>query len=116
AKDLAITATDSIVDTTTAGIEGQYALTSRWQTRMSLTFGDTRFLGDSGRVPISAGPPVVLGAQRHDDYLTFSWSMNYTLNQHLQTSLTYSWFKNWSTTPIADFTRSSVSLNLSTNW
>jgi hypothetical protein len=115
-KDLAITATDAMVDTTTAGIDGQYAFTSHWQTHLGSTFGDTRFLGDNGRVVISAGPPTVFGPQRHDDYVTWSWSLNYARNQHLNSSLTYSWFRNWSTTSFGDFTRSSWTLNMSTRW
>ena len=116
AKDFSTTATDSSVDTTTLSLDLQYAFSSRISTSSSVSFGDSRFLGESGRVVISAGPPLVLGAQRHDSYLNYTGSLNYTMNEHLRAALSYSWFKNWSTTSYADFVRSAWSLTVSSRW
>ncbi len=116
AKDLAITATESYVDTTSATFDSRYTFNSRWSTSGSVTLGDTRFLGESGRIVIAPGPPPELGRNRHDNYITWSWSMQYSINQHLQSSLSYSWFKNWSTLAYADFVRSNWSLSLSSSW
>jgi hypothetical protein len=116
AKDFATTATDSIVDSTTFSLEAQYAYSSHWGLLISSSFGDSAFLGEGGRVIISLGPPLELGKQRHDNYLTWSAVLNYSLNEHFKAGLTYSWFKQWSTFSYADFVRSSWALNFSTTW
>lgn len=116
AKDFSTTATDSSVDTTTAGLELQYAYSSHWSMNASAGWGDTVFLGESGRVVISAGPPPLLGAHRHDNYLTWGGTLGYSLNEHLRTSLNYTWFKNWSTISYGDFLRSSWSVSMSSRW
>lgn len=116
AKDFAITATDSSVDTTTVALDAQYAHNSHWSLTGSLAYGDTAFLGDGGRIILLPGPPIVFGPQRHDDYLSASASLNYSMSEHLKAALTYAWFKNWSTVSFADFVRSSWTLTLSTRW
>ncbi len=131
AKDLSITATDSIVDTTTATIDTQYAYNSHLSFTAAATFGDSRFLGESGRVIVTGGTPAVfdmagtmispafpavLGAQRHDNYFTWSANLGYSLNEHFKASLGYSWFQNWSTIEFADFVRSSWTLTMSSRW
>ncbi len=116
AKDFATTATDAVVDTTTATLALQYAYSSHWNLTTGVDFGDTKFLGDGGRVVLLPGPPPVLGAHRHDNFLSWDASVGYSLNEHLKTSLTYSWFKNWSTLSFADFVRSSWSFSASTRW
>ncbi|MSU48331.1 MAG: hypothetical protein EXS37_04435 [Opitutus sp.] len=115
-KDLSITATDAFVDTTNASLNWQYAYNSHWNATATLAFGDSRFLGDGGRVVLNPGPPAVLGARRHDDFITWSASINYSMNEHFKASLTYSWFKNWSTIAFGDFVRSSWSLSGSSRW
>jgi hypothetical protein len=116
AKDFATTASDSSVDSTTLTLDTQYAYNSHWSLTGSAGFGDNAFLGEGGRVVVSAGPPIVRGARRHDNYLMANVSLNYSLNEHFKASLAYAWFKNWSTLSYADFTRSSFTLTLSTRW
>lgn len=116
AKDFSTTATDSMVDTTTVSVEAQYAYSSHWALAATSSFGDSQYLGESGRVVIALGPPLELGKQRHDNYVTWSVALSYSLNEHFKAGLNYSWFKNWSTLSFADFVRSSWSLNLSTTW
>ncbi len=130
-KDLAITATDSFVDTTTASIDTQYAYNSHLSFTASATFGDSKFLGESGRIVLTGATPAVfdfdgtllvpafpavLGKNRHDNYFTWSANLGYSLNEHFKAMLTYSWFKNWSTIEFADFVRSSWTLSLSSRW
>jgi hypothetical protein len=115
-KDISTTATDSIVDTTNASLVLQRAFTSRWNGKVGVDFGDTRFLGDSGRVLVSAGPPPQYGPNRHDNYLSAHAMIAYTLNDHLKMSLSYTWFQNWSTLAYADFVRSSWGFTASTRW
>ena len=116
AKDFSTTATDTSVDTSTASLDFQYAYSSHWSFTSNGTFGDTRFIGDSGRLVIDLGPPLLLGPSRHDNFLTFTASANYSLNEHLKIAITYLWFKNWSNSSYADFVRSSYSLNVSSRW
>jgi hypothetical protein len=81
-----------------------------------VSFGDTQFLGESGRVVLALGTPPILGPQRHDNYLHYSAGINYSLNEHLKAALTYSWFQNWSTYSYADFVRSTWAVSMSTRW
>lgn len=115
-KDFSTTATDSIVDSTNASLSLQYAYSSRWNASTGVDFGDSRFLGQGGRILLQAGPPPVFGPNRHDNFLSWDTSLNYSMNEHLKAGLTYSWFKNWSTVSFADFVRSSWTVTASTRW
>jgi hypothetical protein len=115
-KDFSVTANEQSVDTTTAAIDYQFAYNSHWSFNASVSGGDSRFLGDSGRVVVSLGPPPVLGPARHDDFLTASASINYSLNEHLKVAASYVWFKNWSNSSFAEFVRTGYNLNLSSRW
>lgn len=115
-KDFSTTATDSMVDTTNASLGVEYAYSSRLSAGLHLSGGDSRFLGDGGRVLITAGPPPVRGPNRHDNFLSWEASLGYALHQHLKLSTSYSWFQNWSTVGFADFVRSSWSFSASSRW
>jgi hypothetical protein len=116
AKDFSTTATDASVDTTSVNLDGQYAYSSHLSFGGSVSFGDSQYLGENGRVVINAGPPPLLGPQRHDNYLNWTGSLNYSLNDHLRAAFSYSWFQNWSTASFGDFVRSAWTLTVSTNW
>lgn len=115
-KDFSTTAVDSSVDVLSASLDAQYALSSRWSLSTAISFGDSRFLGDAGRIVLDFGPPVVLGPNRHDNFVSWTASAGYSLNEHLKMGLTYLWFKNWSTISFADFVRESWSFNVSSRW
>lgn len=115
-KDFSTTATESFVDTLTASLDAQYAHSSKWSASAGVSYGDSRFLGESGRVVISLGPPLELGPQRHDSFLSWNAALNYSMNEHLKVSVAYTWFRNWSTSSFADFVRSGYSLHVSTRW
>jgi hypothetical protein len=115
-KDFSTTATDTFVDTLTLGADYQYAYNSRWSFTSGLSYGNSRFLGESGRVVLEVGPPAVLGAQREDSYLSWNSSLNYSMNEHLKVAVSYTWFKNWSTTSFADFVRTGYSISVSSRW
>ncbi len=115
-KDLSFTPTGGVVDTTNANFDTKYAFNSHWSAVATLAFGDSRFLGDAGRVLVSPGPPPVFGPHRHDDYITWSASLNYSMNEHFKASISYSWFKNWSTISYGDFVRSSWTMTASSRW
>lgn len=116
AKDFATTATDAYVDTTTVTADSTYTHSARWSASTSVSFGDTQFLGEGGRVVIAAGPPPVLGRQRHDNYVTWNAGLNYSRNERFKCSLGYTWFHNWSTVDFADFIRSSWTFTFSSRW
>lgn len=115
-KDFATTATDSFVDSLTTALALQYAYSSKWSAAGSVAYGDNRFLGESGRVILSLGPPPVLGPERHDSYLSWDASISYSLNEHLKMSFGYTWYKNWSTVAFADFERAGYSFTISSRW
>jgi hypothetical protein len=115
-KDFSTTATDTSVETTTASIETGYAYSNHWTLSGGAGWGDSRFLGEKGRVVIALGPPLLLGRNRHDNYGNWNTSLSYSLNEHFKATLTYAWFKNWSSVEYADFVRNSWSLNLSSRW
>ncbi|MEX2043846.1 MAG: outer membrane beta-barrel protein [Opitutus sp.] len=115
-KDFSVTATEASVDSTSASLEMQFTANSRLSAGTSLGWGQSKFLGDTGRIVVSAGPPPVLGGQRQDDYLNLGGSLNFSLNEHLRLSASYSWFKNWSTLEYADFVRNAWSVNMVSRW
>lgn len=116
AKDFSTTATDASVDTTSVTADTSYVFSSHWSVSGGAAWGHTEFLGESGRIVIAAGPPVELGPQREDDYVSWNTALSYSLNEHFKAALAYAWFRNWSTLGLADFTRSNWSLTLSTRW
>jgi len=116
AKDFSTTATDASVDALSADLNASFTMNRKVAMSFGAGWGTTQFLGENGRVVINAGPPPLLGAQREDSYGTWSAGVNYGVNDHLKTGLSYSWFQNWSSTPYADFVRKSWNLNLSSRW
>ncbi len=116
AKDFSTTANESFVDNLTASLDAQYAFTSRWSASAGVAWGDSRFLGEGGRILVDAGPPPVLGPNRRDTNFSWNVNVNYSLNEHLKLSAAYTWFQNWSTLAFADFVRSGYSLSASTRW
>jgi hypothetical protein len=115
AKDFSTTATDSTVDTTTVSLDTGYTFNAHWSLSAGAGGGHTVFLGESGRIVLSA-LPLVLGPQRVDEYVNWNVGLNYSLNEHFKAALAYAWFRNWSNIGIASFSRSSMSLTLSTRW
>lgn len=102
-KDFSTSATDVNIDGTSANIDVNYALRSKLALFGGLGAGYNRFLGAPG-------------AGRRDHYFTASAGVRYTLNSHFSAILTYSYYHNWSTLDFADFTRNSVTLNLSSRF
>jgi opacity protein-like surface antigen len=102
-SDFNTIATDVSVSTIAAGLDAQYALNARVSVYAGSGVGRTRFLG-------------ALGAGRRDTYLTWNAGVAYTLNDHFKATLGYTWFQNWSTLAFSDYTRDTISLNLSSRW
>ena len=115
-KDFSTTATDASVDSTSATLGLQYVRNAHWSLMLSSGWGDSRFLGEGGRIVLSPGPPPVLGVNRHDNFANWDASLAYTRSEHFKISIGYSWFENWSTIAYADFIRTNWNLNLSSRW
>ena len=115
-KDFSTTATDTSVDSTNASLDATWVKNTHWSVSAGVSAGDSRFLGEKGRVVVTAGPPAVLGANRHDTFFSWNAGLNYSMNEHFKANLTYSWFENWSTLHFADFVRNNWSAGVSSRW
>jgi long-subunit fatty acid transport protein len=111
-KDFSTTATDSSVDTVAASLAGKYAFNRRLGFTLGTGWGRSRFLGDAGRVILELGPPTLFGKNRQDDFFHWEATVNYDRSDRFKISFSYNWFKNWSTTPYADFVRGTWSVDL----
>jgi hypothetical protein len=115
AKDFSTTATDASVDSLTASVDAKYAHNRRWSLSANAGWGDSYFLGEKGRVIVAVNP-IVLGPNRHEQYVNWGANVGYTRSEHFSLSLSYSWFQNWSTTAFSDFVRTTWSLSMSSGW
>lgn len=115
-KDFSTTATDSSVDATTMSVNAKYSYNRRWSASLDGGLGDSRFLGQNGRIVVSPGPPPLLGRNRHDNFANWDATITYARSEHLTVSAGYSWFENWSTITYADFVRTNWNVNLSSRW
>lgn len=103
AKDFSTLATDESADMTSASLLAQYSVNSKTSAFAGISYGHLRFL--DSRV-----------GGRTDDNVSLNAGVSYTFNERLRITASYSWFENWSTLPTSDFTRHSISLNVSTRW
>lgn len=115
-KDFSTTATDASVDTTGASVAASYSYSSRWSLGLGGGWGDSRFLGQTGRIILATSPTLLLGVNRHDSYANWSANVGYARSKHFNVSAGYTWFENWSTIAYADFIRTNWNLNLSSRW
>ncbi|HSI07163.1 MAG: outer membrane beta-barrel protein [Rariglobus sp.] len=102
-KDFATTAIESGSDSLTFNLDAQYTLTSKWSVYSGLGLGHTDYI---------SGPDI----NREDYFATWNSGIGYNLNTHFSTSLSYSYFKNWSNRSTSEFDRHSITLSASTRW
>jgi hypothetical protein len=102
-SDFDTIATDVSVSTTAVGLDAMYAINARFSVYAGVGAGRTHFLGAAG-------------AGRNDTFRTWNTGLAYTLNDHLKATLGCIWFENWSTLEFSDYTRDTISLNLSSRW
>lgn len=115
-KDFSTSATNSSVDVLAASLSGEFVVNSKLSFLGGLNWTDSRYLGEAGRVLLELGPPPVLGANRHDENLSWDVGLTYSLREYLKITMGYAWSQNWSTLAYADFVRTSWNVNLSTRW
>ena len=102
-KDFSTTSAESSVDNLSFNLAAQYVLTYQWAVFSGVGTGDSLFLNGTD-------------LDRKDFYATWNTGLAYTLNDHLRTSLSYSYFQNWSNRDTSSFDRSTLTLNVSTRW
>jgi hypothetical protein len=102
-KAVSTTSTDISVDALSASLDGQYTFNSKTSLGFGTGWSYSRFLG-------------LLGAGRRDTSWNWSVTANRTINNHLKASLSYVFFKNWSTLDFSDYEHSSVTLSLSSRF
>jgi hypothetical protein len=108
-KDFSVTANALNVDSTSAGLTFQDSFTSKASATLEAIGGENEFLGASGLTAPGGG-------QRVDYFTSMSAAYFYTLNQHLKISLTYTYYKSWSTLAFATFSRDQLNLALISHW
>jgi opacity protein-like surface antigen len=102
-KAFSTTATNATIDSLSANLDMQYSLTGRWSIFTGIGGGENDFLNGpfSGRV---------------DYFFTWDAGVNYNLNDHFKASLTYSYYQSWSNRASGNYSRDTITLNLSTRW
>jgi hypothetical protein len=108
-RDFSTTAEALSVEATTAGLTFQDSITAKASLTVDLTAGENQFLG-------SEGDTAPGGKQRVDTFASLSASYFYTVNKHLKAFVTYTYYRNWSTLPYAEFPREELSGGLSSHW
>lgn len=108
-RDFSTTAEALSVEATSAGLTFQDSFTSKSSATLVGTVGENEFLGSSGLTAPDGG-------RRTDQFASLSAEYFYTLNQHLKLSISYTYYRNWSTVAYADFPRSQVDLTLASHW
>ena len=108
-RDFSTTAQALSVEATSAGLTFQDSLTAKASVTLGGAVGENAFLGSGG----NTAPD---GARRVDQFTSLSAQYFYTLNQHLKISISYTYYRNWSTVAYADFPRSQVDLTLASHW
>jgi hypothetical protein len=109
ARNFSTTAEAVSVEATTFGITFQDSLTAKASLTLDFSAGENEFLG-------AAADTAPDGKQRVDTFATASGSYFYTVNKHLKAYVTYTFYRNWSTLPYAEFPRQQIDAGLSSHW
>ncbi len=102
-NDLSVTSTNLSMSTLSGNLGAEYVFNSKRSVSANVGGGDNRFLGAAG-------------LDRRDEFFTFGAGVNYTMMEHLKISLSYDYFKNWSTLSYSDYDRNTFSLSLISRW
>lgn len=103
AKDFSTTSTNVSIDSITATADALYIVNRRFSVGAGVGAGRNRFLSE-----VSAG--------REDTYTSASLIAHYTVMEGVRLNLSYGLYENSSTLAIADFTRHSISLSISSRF
>jgi hypothetical protein len=108
-RDYSTTATAQSIESTSAGLTFQDSFTAKASTSLSGMIGENRFLGDDGLVAPD-------GERRVDTFWDLNAAYFYTVNQHLKLSVSYNYYRSYSTLAFADFPREQLDMSLSSHW
>jgi hypothetical protein len=108
-RDYSTTATAQSIESTSAGLIFQDSFTAKASTSLSGSVGENRFLGAEGLV-------VPGGESRVDTFWDLNAAYFYTVNQHIKLSLSYSYYRSYSTLAYAEFPREQTNMTLSSHW
>jgi len=101
AKDFSTTSTDVSVNTLTTSLNSQYAINAKTSMIGGTSWATSDYLGQ-------------LGGGRRDTSWTWNIGLNRIFNDHLKFTLTYAFFRNWSTSSFSNFDRRSVNFSANT--
>ena len=102
-KDFNTTATGGSVDNLSFNLDAQYTLTYQWALIGGVGTGSSNFLNGAD-------------LNRKDYYASWHTGVRYTINDHFNASLSYSYLVNWSNQSIACYDRNLMTINLTTRW
>ena len=108
-RDFSTTATNATTDTTSGTLDANYALNAKYSFVTGGGGGINQFLGPFGYLPGTV-------TDRQDYYFIWHAGANYIWNRHLTVGLSYSYFQNWSNLALANYTRNTLTLSLSSRW
>jgi hypothetical protein len=111
-KDFSTTATDDVVDSFNVSLSARYAATAKLGVGLNSGYGESTYVGQAA-ANLPTGAPA---SSRLDRFISADLSLSYSFNEHLQSSATYSHFWNTSSFELADFVRSTWSVNVSSRW
>jgi hypothetical protein len=108
-RDYSTTALGQSIDSSSLGLTFKDSVNAKAGATLDASGGQTRFLGPEGILSSDM-------ARRVDTFVSLGASAYYILNDHLKASLSYVFFRNWSTLAYAEFPRQQVNATLSTHW
>ncbi len=101
-RDFFTLASDTSIETTSAGLDAQFGLNSRFALFGGIGCAHSRFLD--------------LALPRRDTSLLANAGISYTKSDRFKAVLTYGYLQNWSTLDFSDYDRHSITLTLSSRW
>jgi len=108
-RDYSTTATAQSIESTSAGLTFQDSFTAKASTTLSGEVGENKFIGNEGILEPS-------GERRVDTFFDLDAAYFYTVNQHLKVSISYNYYRSYSTLAFAEFPRDQVDLTLTSHW
>jgi hypothetical protein len=108
-RDYSTTAEAQSIESTSVGLVFQDSFTAKSSTTLSPSFGENKFLGNQGLLGQD-------GERRIDYFVDLSAAYFYTVNQHLKISVSYSYYRSYSTLLFAEYPREQLDLTLASHW
>ncbi len=99
-KDFATTSTDLSSDSFASSLDAKWSVNSKLSFTAGVGYGTIDYLG-------------IRGANRQDTYSTLTATGRYLITDKVHLSLSASRLTNWSTLPMADYTRNAITLGVS---